>query len=91
MYGDPHFLVPLFSNHLLCYSIQGYPGLAFNLIYNKNFIINAQFVDSVNDMKEATWIAKPKAEFDVSFCKNHLDINWNIQYDELPELHGLIG
>jgi len=159
MYGDPHFLVPLFSSHLLCYSIQGYPGLAFNLIYNKNFIINAQFVDSVNDMKEATWIgklavivkklntsnavvfdsvkqevsverqgsfkaafikeiifsedgginftesiekqvgnptvhviyAKPKAEFDVSFCKNHLDINWNIQYDELPELHGLIG
>jgi len=159
MVGDPHFLVPLLSKHLLCYSIQGYPGLAFNLIYNKNFIINAQFVDSVNDMKEATWIgklavivkklntsnavvfdsvkqevsverqgsfraafikdiifsedggikftesiekqvgnptvhviyAKPKAEFDVSFYKNHLDINWNIQYDELPELHGLIG
>ena len=159
MYGDPHFLVPLFSSHLLCYSIQGYPGLAFNLVYSKNFIVNAQFVDSMNDIKETTWIgklavivkifntsnavvfdsvkqevsverqgsfkaafikkiifnvdgginfiksirkkvgnpivhviyAKPKVEFDVSFYKNHLDINWSIQYDELPELHGLIG
>ena len=40
------------------YSIQGYPGLDFNLIYNNNFIINAQFVDSDGDTSEATWIGK---------------------------------
>ena len=32
--------------------------MAFNLIYNENFIINAQFVDSVGDTSEATWIGK---------------------------------
>ena len=58
IYGDPHFIVPLLSKEVLCYSIQGYPGLAFNLIYNKNFIINAQFVDSIGDATEATWIGK---------------------------------
>ena len=58
MFGDPHFIVPLQSKDTLCYSIQGYPGLAFNLIYNKNFIINAHFVDSMGDKNEATWIGK---------------------------------
>ena len=58
IYGDPHFIIPLPSKEVLCYSIQGYPGLAFNLIYSKNFIINAQFVDSVGDTTEATWIGK---------------------------------
>ena len=51
-------MVPLLSNDSLCYSIQGYPGLIFNLIYNEDFIINALFIDSVNDKKEATWIGK---------------------------------
>ena len=58
MMGDPHFMVPLLSKEILCYSIQGYPGLAFNLISNKNFVINAHFVDSVGDSSEATWIGK---------------------------------
>ncbi|XP_065894617.1 inter-alpha-trypsin inhibitor heavy chain H3-like isoform X1 [Dysidea avara] len=159
MYGDPHFIVPLLSKELLCYSIQGYPGLAFNLIYNKNFIINAQFVDSVGDTSEATWIGKlaviphnsnsseaiifdsaeqtvtvvgrgsfkasiikkmiisnndkvkfiqgiekqtgnptvhvsytdPRADFDVSFHSNHLNVDWNLKYDEFADLHGLMG
>ena len=161
MVGDPHFIVPLSSNKSLCYSIQGYPGLAFNLFYSKNIVINAHFVDSVGDTTEATWIGKlaviakrfntsnavvfdsvsqqvtivgkgsfkaafikdvrinenfngdikiiesvkrqvgnptvhvayvnPRAEFDVSFYNNHLDINWNVQYEEINELHGLIG
>ena len=57
--GDPHFMVPLLSNDALCYSIQGYPaGLTFNLIYNDDFIINALFVDSIGDEKEATWIGE---------------------------------
>ena len=58
IFGDPHFIVPPLLKEVLCYSIQGYPGLAFNLIYNKNFIINAQFVDSIGDTTEATWIGK---------------------------------
>ena len=144
---------------MLCYSIQGYAGLAFNLIHSKSIIINAQFIDSINDTTEATWIGKlavisqhvPKvqiaifdsikkeviifgygkikaaviksitfyesgrikclqaikeeagnptihvqyieeqANFVVEFHKNHLDVNWNLQYDKLHELHGLIG
>ena len=42
----------------MCYSIQGYPGLTFNLIYSENFIINALFVDNISDKTEATWIGK---------------------------------
>ena len=161
MYGDPHFMVPLHSKEILCYSIQGYPGLAFNLISNKNFIINAHFVDSIGDKDEATWIGKlaviphngnksdavifdsvnqevimvsqgsfkaavikqiifnedgktsvkftkgvakqagnpkvqvtytkPQAEFDVSFYKNHLNVDWSLAYDSLPESEGLMG
>ena len=160
-YGDPHFIVPLQSKKTLCYSIQGYPGLAFNLIYSKNFIINAHFVDSMGDKDEATWIGKlavipqngnksdavvfdsvnqevimvdqgsfrasvikqivfnengkisvkftkgmtkqtgnptvhveyikPQAHFDVTFHQNHLNVDWNFQYDNLPEIHGLMG
>ena len=162
MFGDPHFMVPLQSKEILCYSIQGYPGLAFNLIYNKNFIINAHFVDSMGDKNEATWIGKlavipqnrnnshavifdsvnqevimvgqggsfeasviqkitfkgngkmsvkftkgvskragnptvhvtytkPQADFDVSFHKNHLNVDWNLDYDKLTESEGLMG
>jgi len=158
IYGDPHFIVPLMSNETLCYSIQGYPGLAFNLISNKHFIINAVFVDSVGDTSEATWIGKlavipqngnnsdimvfdsvnqevtivgqgtfrasaiqkiiinengnikftkgvqtagnptvhvsytkPQADFDVTLYSNHLDVDWNLQYDEFADLHGLMG
>ena len=57
--GDPHFTVPLVSsNDTLCYSIQGYAGLAFNLISNSHLTVNALFTDSINDTKEATWISK---------------------------------
>ena len=160
-YGDPHFIVPLQSKQVLCYSIQGYPGLAFNLISNKNFIINAHFVDSMGDENEATWIGKlavipqngnksdtvvfdsinqevimvgqgsfkaavinqiifnengkisvkftkgmmkqagnptvhveytkPHTNFDVSFHHNHLNVDWSFQYENLPEMHGLMG
>ena len=56
--GDPHFSIPLPSNEILCYSIQGYPGLAFNLISNNHITVNAWFIDSINDQSEATWIGK---------------------------------
>ena len=160
-FGDPHFMVPLPSKEVLCYSIQGYPGLAFNLISNKNFIINAHFVDSMGDKTEATWIgklaviplngnksdavvfdsvnqevimvghgsfkasvikqiifnehgkvtlkftkgltkqsgnptvrvvySKPRADFDVTFHENHLNVDWNFQSDNLLRMHGLMG
>ncbi|XP_065888516.1 inter-alpha-trypsin inhibitor heavy chain H3-like [Dysidea avara] len=57
--GDPHFTVPLVSSSdTLCYSIQGYAGLAFNLISNSHLTVNALFTDSINDTKEVTWISK---------------------------------
>ena len=133
--------------------------MAFNLIYNKKFIINAQFIDSIKDSTEATWIGKlaiisqsknksdalvfssvdqdvtivdkgtfkanaikqiiftrnnsikitqhvkipsgnptlhvifnePQANFDITFYKNHLNVDWKIQYDEFPDVHGLMG
>ena len=43
---------------MLCYSIQGYSGLAFNLISNHYITINTLFIDSINDQTEATWIGK---------------------------------
>ena len=159
--GDPHFRVPLLSDDTLCYSIQGYPGLIFNLIYNDDFVINALFIDSIGDEKEVTWIGKlaviprhanksdavifdsvnqeiilvdqgnfkasiidtisydasgklsvkftpgiaeqagnptvhvkydkPLASFDVTFFSNHLDVNWDLKYDSVPKIHGLMG
>ena len=58
MFGDPHFSVPLLHGGKLCYSIQGVPGLAFNLLSSRHLIINALFIDSVNDPTQATWIGK---------------------------------
>lgn len=161
MYGDPHFSVPLLHGEKLCYSIQGIPGLAFNLLSSKHLIINALFIDSVNDPTQATWIGKlaiipqrigyaqpiifdsvfqsikivgqgyfkpqflqhitinetgniavktthgltkqfgnpivtvyltnPVASFDVTFYKDHLDVNWKMQTVELDGSHGLLG
>ena len=65
--GDPHFTVPLVSsNDTLCYSIQGYAGLAFNLISNSHLTVNALFTDSINDTKEVTWISKLAVIFHTS-------------------------
>ena len=59
IFGDPHFIIATtFIEKVLFYSIQGYPGLVFNLIYNKHFVINALFIDIVGDTTEATWIGK---------------------------------
>ena len=46
------------ENQTLCYSIQGYAGLAFNLISNPHLTVNGLFIDSVSDSTEATWIGK---------------------------------
>ena len=34
---------------------------------------------------------KPQAEFYVSFHKNHLNVEWNLDYDRLSELEELMG
>ena len=161
IYGDPHFSVPLLHGGKLCYSIQGIPGLPFNLLSSKHLIINALFIDSINDLTQATWIGKlavilknhktlqpiifdsvtqslkikgkgyfkpqflkqvvinntdsiavkathglvkqtgnpsvtvllqnPKASFAVIFHKDHLDVNWKMQANEIDGSHGLLG
>jgi len=133
--------------------------LTFNLICNKDFIINALFVDTEGDTSDATWIGKlavvpqntnksdavvfdsvnqdvvivgegslkasmikqiiftengavnfsqsvqrksgnptiqvlytkPQAKFDVTFYKNHLNVDWSMNYDEFYNSHGLMG
>ena len=34
---------------------------------------------------------KPLASFDVTFYSNHLDVNWDLKYDNVPMIHGLMG
>ena len=151
--------MPLLHGGKLCYSIQGVPGLAFNLLSSRHLIINALFIDSVNDPTQATWIGKlaiipqhtgdpqpiifdsvsqsieiagqgyfkpqflqhvtinetnniaikttlhkqagnptvtvfltnPVASFDITFFKDHLDVNWKMQTDAMDGSHGLLG
>ena len=136
-----------------------YPRLCWTGIQPNRIIVNAQFVDSVGDTSEATWIGKlavisqlvhkkqtvifdsitrdviifgygkiksaviksitfyengkvkciqavkkqggnptvhveyinKQAIFDVEFHKDHLDVKWDLHYDKLHELGGLIG
>ena len=34
---------------------------------------------------------KPFASFGVTFYSNHLDVNWDLKYDSVPNIHGLMG
>ena len=52
---DPHFAIFLPSGKLLCYTVQGEHGFAFNLISNEKIHMNAMFVpDALRE--EVTWI-----------------------------------
>lgn len=53
--GDPHFSVFLPSGKLLCFTVQGEHGLAFNLISSKQLHINAMFVRD-SEREEVTWM-----------------------------------
>ena len=44
MGNDPHLLLPLLNGDHICFSIQGQPNFAFNLINDKYIKLNAQFV-----------------------------------------------
>ena len=56
---------------------------------------NIKFIESINKQAGNPIVrvvfTKPEAKLDVTFYTNHLDINWNVQYEEVSELHGLIG
>ena len=41
---DPHFFLPLANGDHMCFSIQGEPNFAFNLISDKYIKLNGQFV-----------------------------------------------
>jgi len=34
---------------------------------------------------------KPLASLDVTFYSSHLDVNWDIKYESVPKIHGLMG
>jgi hypothetical protein len=52
--GDPHFLVSLPDNSNLCFSVQGEPGFAFNLVTSKTIVINAVFIKPPSRLQD--WI-----------------------------------
>jgi len=46
---DPHFFLPLKNGDYMCYSVQGIPDFAFNLISDKYIQFNAIFVLPAED------------------------------------------
>lgn len=55
MGDDPHFSIYLPSGEMLCYTVQGEHGFAFNLVNNKQLIMNAKFVPDAR-REEVTWL-----------------------------------
>ena len=55
MGDDPHFAVALPDGKLLCYTVQGEHGFAFNLISNSKVYMNAMFVPDAR-REEVTWL-----------------------------------
>ena len=54
--GDPHFLVNLPDNSNLCFSLQGEPGFAFNLVTSEIIVINAVFIDAPPRLQDWTTV-----------------------------------
>ena len=52
---DPHFSIVLPSGKLLCFTVQGEHGFAFNLISNQHLHMNALFVPD-SQREEVTWM-----------------------------------
>ena len=46
---DPHFYLPLVNGDHMCFSVQGEPNFAFNLISDECIKLNAQFVLPAKD------------------------------------------
>ena len=65
------------------------------ITFNENEKISVKITKGVekqagNPSVHVTYI-KPQAEFDVSFHKDHLNVDWNLEYDKLTESEGLMG
>ena len=65
------------------------------IIFNEDGKISVKFTKGLakqtgNPSVHVVYI-KPHAHFDVTFHHNHLNVDWNFQYDDLPEIHGLMG
>ena len=52
---DPHFSIGLPDGKMLCYTVQGEHGFAFNLISNEKVYMNAKFVQD-SRREEVTWL-----------------------------------
>ena len=66
-----------------------------HIIFNENGKVTVKFTKGMakqigNPTVHVEYI-KPHARFDVTFHQNHLNVDWNFQYDNLPEIHGLMG
>jgi len=63
------------------------------IIFNENG--TAKFTQTMKKEKGNPVIrvmyTKPHAKFDVTFYKNHLNVDWSLNYDELHDSHGLMG
>ena len=51
--NDPHFYLPLANGVHFCFSVQGVPNFAFNLINSTYIQLNAQFVLPAEDESNA--------------------------------------
>ena len=65
------------------------------LIFNENGKISVQFTKGMVRQKGNPTVhvqyTKPCSHFNVTFHHNHLNVDWNFEYDNLPEIHGLMG
>ncbi len=52
---DPHFSIGIAEGKMLCYTVQGEHGFAFNLISNEKVYMNAMFVPD-SRREEVTWL-----------------------------------
>lgn len=71
--------MPLVQGENLCYSIQGIPGLPFNLLSSKQLFINALFINSVNDPTQTTWIGK------LAIILQHTNTSQVITFDSVSQ------
>ena len=69
---DPHFAVPLLNGQDMCYSLQGEPYFAFNLISDPTISINSYFIPPENEnSKASTFLGDIGILVQPEECKGH--------------------
>jgi len=92
--GEPQLIV--FDSVSQCIKIldDGYQFLQY-IIINETGNIAIKITHVVNRQAGnpivTVFLTNPVASFDVTFHRNHLDVNWKIQSDEMDGSHGLLG